>query len=96
MLIGTTTPFTVYSYCRDKNLPIGHLLNREDDSRFFLEKYKNSSKSNIKILTEIFYTNQLRETAEIKSTEKLDIEKPDREKQEGLARTSISILDKNR
>ena len=62
-----------YLYGCSSCKPNGCLLNTEGSRMIFFEECKNSSKTNAKIHTHLFYTNHLGEPAGYKTSERLNI-----------------------
>ena len=54
--------------------PNGCLLNPEGSRLIFFEECKNTSKTNLKIYTHLFYTNHLGEPAGYQTSERLNID----------------------
>ena len=74
MVLGEAKAWSNFSYGSSINTPNGCLLNAEGSRLIFFERCKKSPKSNIKIFTHLFYTNQLGEPAGLKSTNKICLE----------------------
>ena len=74
MSFGSSGMSPNYSFGCSTLIPNGCLLNPEGSRVIFFEECKNSTKTNLKIHTHIFYTNHLGEPAGYKSSEKLKVD----------------------
>ena len=74
MTSGEANVWSNFSYGSSTDTPNGCLLNAEGSKLIFFERRTKSPKSNIKILTHLFYTNHLGEPAGLKSTNEIRLD----------------------
>lgn len=69
-----TNVWSNFSYGSRVDTPHGCLLNPEGIRLIFFERCKKSPKNNVKIFTNMFYTNHLGEPAGLKSTSEIQLD----------------------
>ena len=74
MNLGGASVWNDFSYGSSQETPSGYLLNPAGNRLIFFDRFKKSRKSNIKVLTHLFYTNHLGEPAGLKNTRLLDVD----------------------
>tara|TARA_Y100001978_G_scaffold132296_1_gene118301 strand:+ start:153 stop:464 length:312 start_codon:yes stop_codon:yes gene_type:complete len=75
MTLGGASVWTNFSYGNRIDAPIGWLLNPEGSKIILFMRNKKSSRHNLKVLVQTYYTNHLGEPNAIKSSSQLPLDK---------------------
>ena len=74
MTLGGANVWSNFSYGSHIDTPNGWILNPQSSYLILFERFKKSSRNNIKVHTHLFYTNELGEPGRLKNTRLHDLE----------------------
>ena len=74
MSLGGANVWSNFSYGILIDTPNGWILNPQGSYLIFFERYKKSSRKNIKVYTHLFYANELGEPGRLKNTRLHDLD----------------------